>query len=351
MPTTKTYQPLEGNMLKAVGGTAPSFTDGATPSFFTSASFLYSFFFVIIVVAASGRYMFAGILRMSATEDGIRKSKEEMWRVTKGLLGVFGLWLILFTVNKDLLTGNVGLDNLRTSTSTYAQGGSMTTGSVAASTGSGSTQKCDDVAVVKAAVSTNGAGICANTTCGLPQACLTNNPYFTYIKTQSDNLGVPYKMIVATMCKESGGNPLAKHNNGGNSWDCGLMQINQQGECSSVAPTPAEINANILAGITLMKTKIDKVSNAHVYPSLKLANSRQTAAFTSYNCCANDTVTNDPSSQGNDSSGNPLGCKVTDGWPEIPKWACPVNPGTGAFNMCGVKAYACELTACMQNVP
>lgn len=106
------YTPLEGEITREITGSTLTY-DGASPSFFASASFLYTLFFVAIVLAASYRYTLAGILRMEASESGINKSKEVFKKTTFGLLGVLSLWLILFTVNKDLLTGDVGLDALK----------------------------------------------------------------------------------------------------------------------------------------------------------------------------------------------------------------------------------------------
>ena len=116
MATQASYVPLEGGILSSIGGKQASFDTAATPSFFASTSFLYTFSFVIILAAASFMYAHAGVLRMQANEEGLRKSKEEFARVTYGLLGVLGLWLILFTVNKDMLTGDVTLSALKITT-------------------------------------------------------------------------------------------------------------------------------------------------------------------------------------------------------------------------------------------
>ena len=105
---TTSYVPLEGNFTGAVGVKAPSFS-GDTPSLFTSTSFLYTLFFVIIILTASSRYLIASLWRMEGTTGSIKKSNDEFKRVTIGLLGVLSLWLILSTVNKDMLTGDVGL--------------------------------------------------------------------------------------------------------------------------------------------------------------------------------------------------------------------------------------------------
>ncbi len=68
---------------------------------------------MISVLAAGVMYARAGVYRMQASEAGVRKSNDEIKRVTLGLLGVLSLFVILYTFNKDLLSGNVGLDGLR----------------------------------------------------------------------------------------------------------------------------------------------------------------------------------------------------------------------------------------------
>ena len=105
------YTPLEPKNLSSLG-ISPSSFSSITPSFFATSTFIYSLFFVAIVVAAFYRYVLAGIWRMEASSNAVKKSNDELKRVTWGLLGVFSLFLILFTVNKDMLTGDVGLSKL-----------------------------------------------------------------------------------------------------------------------------------------------------------------------------------------------------------------------------------------------
>ena len=130
------YTPLEGGFINSISGNVTDITSIGGTSFFASTSFIYTLAFVVIIVAASFRYAYAGTLRLPGSEEGIRKSKEEFRRVTYGLLGVLGLWLILATVNKDMLTGNVSLGALRlervgttTSASTVAVSNVQTVGS------------------------------------------------------------------------------------------------------------------------------------------------------------------------------------------------------------------------------
>jgi len=104
------YTPLEPSSLTSLGVAPPTF-DGNT-SFYATTSFLYTLFFVAIIGAAFYRYMLAGILRMQASDTAIRNSNETFRKTTLGLLGVFSLFLILVTFNKDLVTGDIGLGDL-----------------------------------------------------------------------------------------------------------------------------------------------------------------------------------------------------------------------------------------------
>ena len=106
------YTQLEGGSLQSLGVTAPSFGAGTDVSFFATTSFLYTLFFVAIIGASFYRYMVAGILRMQASDTAIRQSNDIIKKTTLGLLGVFSLFLILVTFNKDLVTGDVGLGSL-----------------------------------------------------------------------------------------------------------------------------------------------------------------------------------------------------------------------------------------------
>ena len=85
----------------------------------------------------------------------------------------------------------------------------------------------------------------------------------------------------------------------------------------------------------LMKQKIS--ASSQIYQNIPV----ETGPFSAYNCCANKTIPNSPSAD----------CTPANGFPfSIPKWACPINPGEGDFNMCSVKSYACELSVCMKQL-
>ena len=123
----KTYTSLEPSYFQSLGekGVAPTFSTGDAVSLFSSTSFLYSLAIMLSVLAAGVMYARAGIWRMEASERGVRRSNDEIKRVTLGLLGVLSLFVILYTFNKDLLSGNVGLDGLRATAGKSGGGGSF----------------------------------------------------------------------------------------------------------------------------------------------------------------------------------------------------------------------------------
>jgi hypothetical protein len=336
------YKLLEPDIAPAFGVTAPTFT--GTPTLFASSSFIFALSITIVIVAASFRYAYAGVLRLPASEEGIRKSKEEFKRVTYGLLGVLGLWLVLFTVNKDMLTGEVTLSALKSSGG-GGGAGALTqtvpttvpiTDPAVTNPSSGTSVPCNNTEAIKSSVSPSGAGICAGTSCSLT-SCINSNPHTNMIKTIA---GPDWKMALVIMCKESNGDQNARNANKNaagviTSYDCGLMQINQPGPCDAAILNP---QTNITRGVELLRGKIRASSNAQIYPALRVR--PETAVFTSYNCCSNGTIPNNQSES----------CKSADGWPSIPKWACPIDPGPAPFNLCSVKAYACDLTACLDSL-
>jgi hypothetical protein len=137
------YTPLESGYLSTFGS-IPTFS-GSGGSFYSSVVFVYLLFFAIIVVAAGGRYVVAGLSRMQAGEQGLRKSNEIIKRVTLGLLGVFGLFILLYTINRGFLVGDIGLEGLRIgggagTTQTTPTTPTNTTGGQTTQGGTGQTQ-------------------------------------------------------------------------------------------------------------------------------------------------------------------------------------------------------------------
>ena len=322
------YQTLEGESLKSLG-VIPTFNTGENVSFVSTTTFLYTLFFVAIVVASFYRYVIAGALRMQASENTIRQSNEIIKRVTLGLLGVFSLFIILFTVNKNMLTGDIDLGALgnRSKTSSQTTIPITSVGQTSPTTGGGSS--CEPINSVITKI--QSGNICSGTTCSALSGCNWKQ-YESIINQEVGNNPELKKMIIVTMCKESKAIVNSSHKNKNETYDCGLMQINQPNACTS---TSFSVTENIREGVRRMRQKISSASRT--YPSIP----SKASVFAAYNCCGNGDNPNAPSNDCNTSSGfqNP-----------IPKWACPIKPGAEPSNMCSVKNYACELEACMNQL-
>ncbi len=131
-----TYSPQETKLFESVGLNAPTFT-GSSLAVSDVTTLVVTLLLMIIGGAAFYRYMMAGIYRLEASESGVRRSNEAFKGATLGLLGVFLLFFIFFTLNADFLLNNISLSTLRvpqasTSAGTAA-GGSGTASSTAGS--------------------------------------------------------------------------------------------------------------------------------------------------------------------------------------------------------------------------
>ena len=336
------YELLEPKITSELNpvGQSLSFSTNQPLSFYASTTFIWGVFFVAIVTFAFVRFVLASGLRMQGTPTSISKSNEIFKTVTLGLLGVFSLFLILYTFNKDLLIGDVGLGELGIkNTGSYSAPKAderATPGNISVAP-SGSSKACAATNEVISSL-TSAGGICASTRCTKLAGC-TYQQYLPIIKEESASASVDYKIVVAIMCRESDGreNPPQRtgiDRNSDNSSDCGLMQINVKS--TSCPDSVLDPRSNIREGVKKIKAALGR--SGQIYKNI----SPTTNAFADYNCCSNGDI---PSSPSND-------CTVASGFPFTPpKWACPINPGTDRYNMCAVKNYACEITKCAEEVP
>ncbi len=325
------YKPLEPKITSSVGLDAVSFS-GTSPTLSTATTLITIILFMLIGGAVFYRLLMAGIYRLEASENGVRKSNEAFKGATFGVLGVFLMFLIFFTFNRDILLSDVGLGALRSSEGVRSGGAAVTTGGVGVgtTTRSGGSSSCTNPTEVISKLSSSG-GICGGTSCTILSGC-NYSQYINIIKTESLVAGVDPKMVAVIMCKESGARPDAQGKNPNGTYDCGLMQVNQPSPCGADSLDP---QLNIRKGVLLLKQKTSAVNQS--YSGIP----QRMGVLASYNCCANGTVPHSASTDCNTSSGFPF---------SIPKWACPINPGDGQFNMCSVKNYVCGIEACLSQV-
>lgn len=108
------YKTLDNSFSSAVSGTLDKNFTGGSAALFTSIDFLFRFGLVVITVVGAGMLVSSvGLLRMTGTPGNIAKSNENLKRISFGLLGVYSLITLLYTFNRDLVNGDIGLDALR----------------------------------------------------------------------------------------------------------------------------------------------------------------------------------------------------------------------------------------------
>jgi hypothetical protein len=298
------------------------------------ANSFWTFGISALFVALFFAFVWASISKIHASSTGdVRgnaNSKELLTKVIYSLIAVALISIFIFFVMKDFTF----LD-LKSATGTGRGGETLTTPNPSAGTGRPGTMTptCINPELYKDMVKA-GDGLCGSTFCkGL---CNFRADIKQLAVSEARSAGVDPGIILALICRESSGDPtkIGKLANNGKE-DCGLMQIHAgdsgKTKCSEV-PNVMDPTNNIQLGIATYKQKLASVSRFSYEGTAK-----QTLAFAAYNCCANDDNPNDKSAN----------CNLSTGWSmDLPKWACPINPGTGSFNMCAVKNYACDVTAC-----
>jgi len=278
----------------------------------------------VIIVLGLGWFFKMAIDRLAVGGPaGVAMSRKDF---IKGVVAISSLAIIaiLHFIYSGLTSGTVGFGNAARSSSisdNFPQ-----TPSTPATRAPVASRSCSDPSVVISQLQTSG--VCANTVCRSSVGCKLT-PWRDIIIEESGKAGVSASVIGALLCRESGGvNQTGKLAQNGKQ-DCGLMQINRA-SCDASIMDP---RTNIKEGIRLYKQNASAVSSFSYGGGI----TKDMMVFASYNCCGTEGSPNAKS----------VSCNPATGFNSpIPKWACPIDPGTSQFNMCAVKNYACDVAAC-----
>ena len=320
------YFSLEPDFEKAIVPQGFGFSTDKAPDLGAVFTFVWVGLLVLCVAAGAFRLAYAGWLRMQLSgpaEQAIRASDAAIKSVGLGLLGILGMFVFIYTFNRDLLRVDVGLSDLKTEAILSSPSSPQVVTTVPTQT-SGQSASCTTSANIISAVQSQ-SGLCGSASCSSLTGC-TYQPYLSTIRAEAGRLGISPELAVTIMCKESKGRPSAQNRNPNGTYDCGLMQVNQTAPCDASILDPA---TNIRLGLERLK----QYSNVRIYEGVPVVGS----IAASYN---SGPAYNNPS----------VDCTNATGFPTIPKWACPINPGDGQFNMCAVKNYACEVSACVDQL-
>jgi hypothetical protein len=295
------------------------------PGFSVSGNFpdyilaVYKFGIWSVGIAALLMIMIGGFMYITSAGNNaqMEKAKGIIYDSVIGILLALTAWLILYVINPELVKIKIISGTINVS----GGGGG----------GGGGSTACSNADAMKQHLA-GGGNVCDSTSCSSASAAckLSLQNYDGRIRSVASAKGVgsedDIKMIKAIICKESGANSQAI----GPTGDCGLMQIRDPAypNCGNGIMDPQK---NLEVGIGKYVQKKTAASGSYGGGITK-----EMMALASYNCCAN----------GDNPNAQSVSCKTTDGWPSIPKWACPIDPGAGQFNMCAVKNYSCDVVAC-----
>ncbi|MCK9378900.1 MAG: transglycosylase SLT domain-containing protein [Candidatus Moranbacteria bacterium] len=301
----------------------------------------------ILTFVAIGAIVLGGIFYVisAGNQEMMTKAKNIIIQTLTGFAIVLGAWLIV-TYSMYVIGASNKEGIMRTNGAWYdftcdTVSNQSATPTFTFSTPTSTTTTTTTTGTTVASAAVDSSGVCLNASDPGTQicagfACKTCNldSYLTAINTAATQFAIDVNFVKGIICRESSGNTNAQKNESDGTMSCGLMQINvtTQTECDYWKTHPAE---NIQKGTELLGGKIAQAKtkmSAQDYTTVTI----EEMAAAAYNCCANGE---DPNSPSND-------CTSATGWNSIPKWACPIEPGVGDFNMCAVKDYACSVAAC-----
>ncbi len=255
-----------------------------------------------------------------------------------GIVVILFAWFIvnmvmfyIFRAKENLGVGASfrGVDGFQFECSTFSTSGSVSLGAGGVgSTSGGTSLPCEDIEAAKARIASGGT-VCNNT--GNAKRCNANtlNSYASYINAASAKHHVPVALIQAIMAQETGCNPNAE----GPTHDCGIMQVHPDMQVSSTIKTPSCEKLKVPAtgidwGTYILAQSYNKANSmVSSYGGTVTVNELAAAIY------------NGGSGQSEPSAD----CSVSSGWKKIPKWGCPINPGSKEYNACDIRSYACNV--------
>ena len=303
----------------------PGVSEAGSPvSLETYLSGMFTLGLGIAVVLAVVMLVVAGIeyIGGAASESVKTDAKERIWHALLGLLLAFASWIILNEINPNLLNISFDAGNLKViPASTEVVGGATTT----AKKPGGGGVACEDIAGARNRLASGGT-VCNNT--GSCPSCNTA-PFEGYITQYGNSSNVSLKLIRGLIARESSCKPNRVKNEKNGTMSCGLMQVNT----ASVSECEKLKNAEygIKEGVRILSSAYSSAKSLKQQYGGTVSVDELAAAI---------------HNAGKGQSMSSIDCKPSTGWPTVPMWGCPINPGATEFNACAIRNYACNVGAC-----
>lgn len=297
--------------------------------FVIGISDIMNYIYRIVFVIGIAIFAIAGVMyTVSAGDSGMTEmAKKAMKNAVIGIVVIFGAWLIVNTTLRLLGTKtNLGIEGAGKWNEFQCAGAMGTSGLTGAPATGGIGAVVGGATCSRSTEIKSGQPVCSGN-CSL-QSCINsvkNKSYYQYITKYAPG---KENIITAIICRESSGNENTPNSPVG---ACGLMQV-MPNEFSA-GENCKDPETNIRKGVELFEKKLESVAGKSYGGNI----TKEQMAFAAYNCCKN----------GDNPNAQSVSCSTAEGWPSLPKWACPLSPGTGIDNMCKVRDYTCQISACI----
>ncbi|MDP1689198.1 MAG: transglycosylase SLT domain-containing protein [bacterium] len=190
------------------------------------------------------------------------------------------------------------------------------------STGRGSTANCE-TNVAESMSRLSGGGTICNGEGSCPASCDTS-AFDTYITKYAN--GVPEPLIKKIIAIESGCRANIGKDQSVDGKSCGLMQV----VSANCVTDPEE---NIRLGMIILKNAYNEANSyRNQYGN---AASVEELTYSIYN-------------GGGENVKLSKDCNSANGFPPIPKWGCPIDPGPLPYNACYIREKACDFGSCFR---
>ena len=174
----------------------------------------------------------------------------------------------------------------------------------------------------------SGGTVCNNT--GSCPSCITAS-FETYIQQYGNASGISLSFIRGLIARESSCIPSKEKSESNGTKSCGLMMVNTNSStytCNQLK----DPETGIREGVRIL---------AAAFASARSLSSQHYGSTVTVNELA-AAIHN----AGDHQSATSVDCTSGSGWPVIPKWGCPISPGSAEFNACAIRSYACNVGAC-----
>ena len=242
------------------------------------------------------------------------------WLIVNTTLRIFGATIPGLTSSSGGFTFTCDISSSAGTSSAGAGAG------VGAGAPAGGGAACENIDAARARLSAGG------TVCNGSGSCPSCNtqPFDSLIERYAKQYKVSPGLIRGVIARESSCDRIKEKKESDGSSSCGLMQVNTRSSTYSCAQLK-DSATGIMEGTRILAAAYSTAQSLKAKYGNRVTVNELAAAI--HNAGAGESAAS-------------VDCSSASGWPTIPKWGCPINPGNAQFNACAIRDYACNVGAC-----